>query len=178
LKLKNPNHPLFQRGNSEEFERSAKDILRLSRSAPSSELPLRKAIVPPIPKQRRHGFLGANSEGVEVDGKDRTKYFQHGGEGGYVEVDEEQEAGNLFLQNKYNKNRTNVKSPPQKATVRFSEAEQKKDGPVMVDSEVQTMYRESDAQTDPWEPPYRLQNPDGPKPELLILAELGLRTGM
>lgn len=43
--------------------------------------------------------------------------------------------------------------------------------------EVQTLYRESDVQTDPYSPPIKLK--DGqPVPEVVRLAELGLKYGM
>jgi hypothetical protein len=43
--------------------------------------------------------------------------------------------------------------------------------PFQKDAETQTMYRESEAQTDPYTPAYVL-NPQRPQPEVLMLQEL------
>jgi hypothetical protein len=43
--------------------------------------------------------------------------------------------------------------------------------------EIQTMYRESETQTDPYTPEYIINSTSGQKPEIIQLAEMGLSYG-
>ena len=64
-------------------------------------------------------------------------------------------------------------------SVRFADLKQDY-GPEMVDVEIQTDYRDSESQTDPWTPDYVIRDPrydeNGQliKPEVVVLKELGL----
>ena len=49
--------------------------------------------------------------------------------------------------------------------------------PLTKDAEIQTIYRESEAQTDPYSPEYHLEDPNS-EPEILRLQQLGLKWGL
>jgi len=130
------------------------------------------------------GLLGSGSIDVEVTGKDRSKYFQPTPTEeviSYKAWQQEQNGesvddSNFQLSNTLSAS-SQIHSQSDVLHVEDDKVTEASKEPLTKEIEIQTMYRETETQTDPYSPEYILKTTNGQIPEIVLLAEMGISYG-